>query len=184
MRISDGLTQGTKVIGHALHLATVVASIEVALLESAEPSVELQNTRLAVAEELSLNREPCLACYLCRLPNDLVEFRGEGVEDLYHHNAVQSCPIDEWIDDVREDVVVEGIAMKREEHEVAPPLVFHSGDNNVRNTPPPLTHEQVLIMQAQILQTMQQTIINMPQTIFNLLQGHQQESQPHQRDRL
>jgi hypothetical protein len=52
-----------------------------------------------------------------------VELRGEGAEDLCHHDAVQSSPIDGWIDDVGEDVVVEGVAMKREKHEIAPPLV-------------------------------------------------------------
>jgi hypothetical protein len=39
--IGDGLSQGTKVIGHALHLAIVVANIEVSLLEGTEPDVEL-----------------------------------------------------------------------------------------------------------------------------------------------
>jgi hypothetical protein len=39
--IGDGLTQGTKVISHALHPATVVANAEVTLLEDAKPSVKL-----------------------------------------------------------------------------------------------------------------------------------------------
>jgi hypothetical protein len=38
-----------------------------------------------------------------------------------------------------------------------------NNDNNNSNTPPPPTLEQVLIMQAQMLQTMQQTMSNMPQ---------------------
>jgi hypothetical protein len=78
---------------------------------------------LVVAEELSLDHEPCPACGLRRLPNDLMELGGEGVEDPGHHDAVQSSPIDGRIGDVGEDVVVEGIATKREKHEVAPPLV-------------------------------------------------------------
>jgi hypothetical protein len=36
-------------------------------------------------------------------------------------------------------------------------------DNNNTNPPPPKTLEQVLIMQAQMLQTMQQTMANMQQ---------------------
>jgi hypothetical protein len=64
-----------------------------------------------------------MACGLRRLPNDLVELGGEGAEDLGHHDVVQSSPIDRWIGDVREDVVVEGVATKHEKHEVAPPLV-------------------------------------------------------------
>jgi hypothetical protein len=64
-----------------------------------------------------------LACGLHRLPNDLVKLGGEGPADPCHHDVVQSSPIDGRIDDVGEDVVVEGIATKREKHEIAPPLV-------------------------------------------------------------
>jgi hypothetical protein len=46
--------------------------------------------------------------------------------------------------------------------------------NNAPNTPPPPTLEQLLLMQAQMLQTMQQTMANMHQG-----QGHQQAPQPH-----
>jgi hypothetical protein len=120
---SDGLTQGTKVVDHAIHPATVVADAEVALLEGAEPGVKLQNMRLSVAKELCLDCEPRLACGLCRFPNDLIEFRGEGAENPCHHGVVQSSTTSGRIDDVEEDMVVEGVAMKREKHEVAPPLV-------------------------------------------------------------
>jgi hypothetical protein len=121
--IGDGLTQGTKVIGHALHPTTVVADIEISMLEGMEPGIELQNSRLTIAEELSLDRKPRLACSLCWLPNDLVEIGGEGVEDPGHINVVQSSPIDRRIGYFREDVIIEGVATKREKHEVVPPLV-------------------------------------------------------------
>jgi hypothetical protein len=121
--IDDGLTQGTKVIGHALHLTIVVTDTEVTLLQGVEPSIELQNTRLAIAEELTLDHKARLACSLHWLPNDLVVFGGEGSEDPCHHDVVQSSPIDGWICDIREDMVIKGIAMKHEEHEVMPPLV-------------------------------------------------------------
>jgi hypothetical protein len=39
--IGDGLTQGTKVIAHALHSVTVVTDVEVSLFESVEPGIEL-----------------------------------------------------------------------------------------------------------------------------------------------
>jgi hypothetical protein len=42
-----------------------------------------------------------------------------------------------------------------------------NNNNNNANPPPPPTLEQVLIMQAQMLQTMQQTMANMQQA-----QGH------------
>jgi hypothetical protein len=38
-----------------------------------------------------------------------------------------------------------------------------NNDNNNANPPPPPTLEQILIMQAQMLQTMQQTMANMQQ---------------------
>jgi hypothetical protein len=60
VKIGNNLTQGTMVIGHALHLAIVVADAEVALLEDAKPGVEFENARLIVVEELSLARELCL----------------------------------------------------------------------------------------------------------------------------
>jgi hypothetical protein len=123
MMIGDGLTQGTKVVGHALHPAIVVADIEVSLLEDAELGVELQNMQLDVAEELSLDREPRLACGLRQLLNDLVEFGGEGAKDPGHHDNVQSSLIDGCIGDVGEDMVIEGVVMKREKHEVVSPLV-------------------------------------------------------------
>jgi hypothetical protein len=121
--IGDGLTQGTKVIGHALHLAIVIANAQVTLFEDAEPGIELQNTRLAVAEELSLECKPHLMSGLPRFTNDLVEFGGEGVEDPCHHDAVQSSPIDGWIGGVGEDVVIQGVSMKYEKHEVTLPLI-------------------------------------------------------------
>jgi hypothetical protein len=52
-----------------------------------------------------------------------MEFRGEGDEDPGHHDVIQSSLIDGWIGDIREDVVVKGIATKHEKHEVPPPLV-------------------------------------------------------------
>jgi hypothetical protein len=53
-----------------------------------ELEVELQNMQHDVAKELSLDREPHLACSLRRFPNNLMEFGGDGVEDLCHHDVV------------------------------------------------------------------------------------------------
>jgi hypothetical protein len=50
------------------------------------------------------------------------------------------------------------------------------GENNDAGNPPPPTLEQVLMMQAQMLQTMQQTMVN--------IQQNQHAPQPQQRDRL
>jgi hypothetical protein len=48
-----------------------------------------------------------------------------------------------------------------------------NNNNNANNPSPPPTLEQVLIMQAQMLQTMQQTMANMQQA-----HGHQPAPQP------
>jgi hypothetical protein len=72
---------------------------------------------------LSLDRESRLPCGLHRLPNDLIELGGEGAEDTCHHDVVQFSLIDGWICDVGDDVVVDGVAMKREKYEVTPPYV-------------------------------------------------------------
>jgi hypothetical protein len=55
----------------------------------------------------------------------------------------------------------------------------NENNNNNTNPPPPPTLEQVLIMQAQMLQTVQQTMANMQQA-----QGHQPTPQPQPRDKL
>jgi hypothetical protein len=52
-----------------------------------------------------------------------MEFGGEGAEDSCHHNVVQPNPIDGWVSDVGEDMVVQDVSTKHEEHKVAPPLV-------------------------------------------------------------
>jgi hypothetical protein len=55
----------------------------------------------------------------------------------------------------------------------------NENNNNTNNPPSPPTLEQVLIMQAQMFQTMQQTMVNMQQA-----QGHQPVPQPQPRDKL
>jgi hypothetical protein len=52
-------------------------------------------------------------------------------------------------------------------------------NNNNGNPPPPPTLEKVLIMQAQMMQTIQQTMANMQQA-----QQHQPAPQPQPRDKL
>jgi hypothetical protein len=54
-----------------------------------------------------------------------------------------------------------------------------NNNNNANNPPSPPTLEKVLIMQAQMLQTIQQTMANLQQA-----QGHQPAPQPQQRDKL
>jgi hypothetical protein len=117
------VSQGTNVVDHALHLTTVVTDAEIVLLEDVEPGIELQNARLTVADELGLEQVPCLTSGLHQFPNDLMEFEGEDAEVTCHHDVVQPSPIGGWIGNGGDDVVVQGVSMKREKHEVTPPLV-------------------------------------------------------------
>jgi hypothetical protein len=55
----------------------------------------------------------------------------------------------------------------------------NQNNNYNANLPPPPTLEQVLLMQAQMLQTMQKTMVNMQQA-----QGQQPAPQTQQRDKL
>jgi hypothetical protein len=79
--------------------------------------------QLVVAKEFSLDHETRPTCSLRQLPNNLMELEGEGTEDPSQNDVVQSSPIDVQINDVEVGVVVEGIATKREKHEVVAPLV-------------------------------------------------------------
>jgi hypothetical protein len=52
-----------------------------------------------------------------------MELKGEGAKDPCHHAAIQSSPIDGRIEDVREDMLIQGVATKHEGNEVTLPLV-------------------------------------------------------------
>jgi hypothetical protein len=73
---------------------------------------------------LGLKLKPHLTSGLHRFSNDLMEFEGEGAKDPCHHDIIQPSPIGGRIGDVIEDVVVQGIATKREKHEVTSPFVM------------------------------------------------------------
>jgi hypothetical protein len=64
-------------------------------------------------------------------------------------------------------------------HQIVNTRNNHANANKENNMPPPPALEQVLLMHAQMLQTMQQTMANMHQG-----QGHQHASQPHLCDKL
>jgi hypothetical protein len=57
------------------------------------------------------------------LADNLVEFNGEGIQDPSQRDVVQTGRIGGCVDDVGEDVIVEGILAECEEHEVTPSLV-------------------------------------------------------------
>jgi hypothetical protein len=52
-----------------------------------------------------------------------VKLDGESNQDPSQYNVVQCGLIGGRVDDVRDDLIVEGVAAEREEHNVTPPLV-------------------------------------------------------------
>uniref|UniRef100_J3MEI3 CAAX prenyl protease 2/Lysostaphin resistance protein A-like domain-containing protein n=1 Tax=Oryza brachyantha TaxID=4533 RepID=J3MEI3_ORYBR len=99
-----------KGIRHALHPLAVLTNGEVPLHEGAELRVQLKGASLGVAEELTLESQPGLACGAVGSPDDVLEIEGDGRKDPRHDDAV-------------EDVIIEGIAAEGEEDLVSPATV-------------------------------------------------------------
>ena len=102
----------TKSISLALHSPAELAYGEVTLLESAELCIELESSGLA------LERLPGLVRGAAVSPDHVLEIKGDGPKDPGHGNAVEAqprhVPHRDWR--VVEDMVVEGVAAKREEN--------------------------------------------------------------------
>ena len=109
-----------KSIGHALHPPAVLADREVPLREVAEGRIELESAGLGVAEELTLERQPNLTRGATVGPDDVLEVEGEGPEDPGQGDAVETLPRRGLSRDrhVKEDVVIQGVALEGEEDQV------------------------------------------------------------------
>ncbi|KAG8083110.1 hypothetical protein GUJ93_ZPchr0014g46682 [Zizania palustris] len=90
------LSEVTKGIHHPLHATAVLRDGEISLDEGAECGVQLESTSLTVAKELPLDRNLGLTSGAAKLPHDVL---------------------------VDEDVVIQGIALEGEEHQIAPACV-------------------------------------------------------------
>jgi hypothetical protein len=123
MAIGDGHTQGALVTGRVFHLATIVADAKIALLEDTKLGINLHDAGLTVTEELGLDIEPCLSSSLRWLAEDLVEVDRDGPQAPGEHDVVKPSPIGGRVNDVGDDMIVEGIEAVCEEHLVMPALV-------------------------------------------------------------
>jgi hypothetical protein len=122
--VVNDLTEISKNVGHPLHLAAVVVHGEIALNEDAELGVEVKSSRLAVAEEPILDGEPRGARRVVVFAHAVHEVTGDRAEDPRQHDDVHAAPGGmSKVLRVGEDVAGEGVALQREENEIAPAIV-------------------------------------------------------------
>jgi hypothetical protein len=119
--VGDHAAEVAEGVGHALHLMTVVAHREVALDEVAEHGVEMKRARLAIADELVLEREPDLARSDVALIEDVQKLTGNRAEDPGDDDALHALP-GRVIDGrgIGENVVGEVVALQGEQNLIAP----------------------------------------------------------------
>jgi hypothetical protein len=108
-------------VGHALHPTTELADGEVTLDESTEGRVETQSPGLSVAQELALKSEPRPA-RVWRGADEVMEVQRDRSQDPGENDAVETEPRRGLDGDrgVDEDVIVEGVAAKGENHQIPP----------------------------------------------------------------
>jgi hypothetical protein len=122
--ILHGPAQVAERVRHGLHLPAELANGEIPLDEGPEARVEAESTGLSIAQKLTLECQPRLASRSGGA-NEVVEVDRDRAEDPGKHDAVQTQPR-RSLDQGRrlvEDVVVEGVAAKSEDHQIPPPSV-------------------------------------------------------------
>jgi hypothetical protein len=113
--IGDGAVKVSQGVGHALHLATVLAHQEVALDEVVEHGIKVKHACFIVANELVLHHASDLACGDAMLLGDVLKLAVDRDEDPREDDGFHAIPgrvIDER--SVREDMVDEFIALQGE----------------------------------------------------------------------
>jgi hypothetical protein len=81
-----------KSISCALHLPAELTHGQIALLKSAELSIEMEGARLGVAEELALESKPGLARGATGSPHDVLRIEGDGPKDPRRGDVVVVLP--------------------------------------------------------------------------------------------
>jgi hypothetical protein len=122
--IGDGGPEGAESVCHRLHLTTILVHREIALSKLAESGLKVQNSSLAVAEELSLKGTPDPVSRIVRHTNDVLKFDREGAMDPGMYHLIHQEPILRRASDRGEDVVDEGVAAEGLQDLVAPPRVL------------------------------------------------------------
>ena len=122
--ILDDLAKITQIICHRLHPHAIVSNGQVTLLEKSKHSVELECLGFVVPTELLLDANPGDARRVLPNTDSLHEFGRQGAEQPGPDHRVHAPPCrDVQGGSVEEDVVVEGVALESEDHQIAPAIV-------------------------------------------------------------
>jgi hypothetical protein len=127
------LVEVTEVVSHPLHPTTVVTDAQIALYKEPKLCVEVEGTRLAVAEELLPEGNPKLlgGAIVAAGTSGLLEVDGDGVEQPRQDHAVHPALMGVVQGrSVEGDMVIEGVALERQQHEIAPTQVLGGRDTD------------------------------------------------------
>jgi hypothetical protein len=112
------LVEVAEIVSHPLHPTPVIVDVQIALHEEPKLCVEVEDARLTVAEELLLEGNP-----------KLLSGRGDGAEQPRQDHVVHLAPMGAVEGrSIGGDVVVEGVALESQQHEVAPTRVLGGRD--------------------------------------------------------
>jgi hypothetical protein len=127
------LAEVTEVVSHSLHPAAVVINAQITLYEEPKLCVEVEGARLAVAEELLLEGNPKLVSGAVAATvadtGGLLEVNGDGTEQPRQDHIVHLAPVGVIEGrSVGEDVVIKGVVLVYQQHEVTPSRVLGGCD--------------------------------------------------------
>jgi hypothetical protein len=122
-----------EVVNHPLHPAAVVVDAQIALYEEPKLCVVVEGVCLTVAEELLLEGNLKLlsgaVATVVAGASGLLEVNGDGVEQPRQDHTVHLAPVGVVEGrSVGGDVVVEDVALERQQHEVARTWVLGGRD--------------------------------------------------------
>jgi hypothetical protein len=123
------LVELAQVVSHLLHFAAVVIDAQNALHKELELSVEVERTSLTIVEELLLEGNRELLSSDVVGADGLLEVDGDGAEQPRQDHTIHLAPV--GVVEGRSDggnVVVEGVALERQQHEVTPTWVLGAHD--------------------------------------------------------
>jgi hypothetical protein len=121
--------EGGERLSHPLHPAVVVVDAQIALYEEPKLCVEVEGACLVVAEELLLEGNPKLLSGAVAGTSGLLEVDADGAEQPRQDHAIHLVLVGVVEGrNVGGDVVIESVALERQQHEVASTRVLGGRD--------------------------------------------------------